>query len=30
MSYFHGIEILTYDDILERAHNTLNILERKT
>ena len=27
MSYFHGIEILTYDDLIERARNTLAIIE---
>ncbi len=28
LSYYHGIEILTYDDLLERARNTLNNIER--
>ncbi|MDO8552616.1 MAG: DUF4263 domain-containing protein [bacterium] len=28
LSYHHGIEILTYDDLLERARNALNNIEK--
>ena len=28
MSYFHGIEVLTYDDLIERAKNALNNLRK--
>lgn len=30
MAYFHGLEVLTYDDLLERARNGLQAMANLT